>query len=138
MPRMLRVGMLVLAIALTACSSSPTGVFLTNDARSYKPGDEVKIELRNASLSRVGYNLCYVQLQLKDGETWHSISHLAPNEACTSELRVMPPGASAKGKINLPSDLQEGTYRLSGEFEVGDDRTAISTATFRVGGMGKS
>lgn len=129
---MLRAGILMLALTLTACLSSATPTALSTDSRSYEPGEVVEIELRNTFATRIGYNLCFVQLQVRDGESWRSVSHLAPNEACTSELRIMPRGGSAKGQITLPRDLEDGTYRLSHDVEVGDDRQTISSGTFEV------
>ena len=80
----------------------------------------------------MGYNLCFVKLEIRDGPSWRTVPHLAPNEACTAELRMMPPGGSAQWQIRLSEDLEDGTYRLSHDVEVGDDRRTISSGTFQV------
>lgn len=123
---------LLIALLLTACSASGAGSALTTEKGRYGPGDVVEITLRNKSAERLGSNLCFVQLEVKDGLRWHHVPHLAPNEACTSELRIVPPGASMKGQINLPRDLKSGSYRLRLEVEMGANRRTLTSGTFRV------
>lgn len=123
---------LLIVLLFTACSAFESGSALTTDKRRYEPGDVVEIKLRNKSAGRLGSNLCFVQLEVKDGYSWRHVPHLAPNEACTSELRLMPPGASMNGQINLPRDLKSGSYRLRLDVEVGDDRRKVTSGSFRV------
>lgn len=122
----------LLLTLLSACSASGTGSSLTTDQSRYEPGDVVEIKLRNTSGKRLGSNLCFVRLEVEDTGSWRHVPHLAPNEACTSELRVIPPGASMKGQMNLPGDLESGTYRLRLILEVGDNRRTVTSETFRV------
>lgn len=124
--------MLLTILLSTACSASGEGSALTTDKGRYEPGDVVEITFRNKSAGRLGSNLCFVQLEVKDGLSWRHVPHLAPNDACTSELRIVGPGASMNGQINLPRDLKSGSYRLRLDVQVGDDRRKVTSGTFRV------
>ncbi|MBW3589494.1 MAG: hypothetical protein KY429_08745 [Actinobacteria bacterium] len=107
---------------------------LTTEKRVYEPGDVVEVKLRNMFVRRLGSNLCFARLEVEDRDSWRHIPHLGPNEACTSELRIILPGASMQGQMTLPGDVRSGIYRLSLDVEVGGDRRTITSETFRVEG----
>lgn len=123
----------VLILAVAACSPrAATQSSLLTDRQSYEQGETVIITLRNTFSERIGYNLCLVTLQLRARGEWQTTPHLGENEACTMELRTMPAGSSAEGQLTLPRDLEPGTYRITHEVEIGDERRNVISESFEV------
>jgi hypothetical protein len=130
------IGLLSLT-ALLGCSPEQSGVILSTDLGRFRAGDKVEVEFQNESGESVGTNVCFAffQLQKNAAEGWEPISAdlwPAPNTACTSELRLMPPGTRVSSPVYLPDDLPSGTYRLALNVEVDGDRRKIATDGFRV------
>lgn len=143
-------GGVLLALGIWACADEIDAapplvqvrgpVTLVVDRASYSPGQELKVTLNNDSPGEVGYNLCFafLKLQWMFGNGWETVAgaYLGPPSKettdCTSDLRLLGAGQSAGGSAHLPDDLAEGTYRLTHDVEVGNDRREIATDGFTV------
>lgn len=79
------------------------------------PGASVTLTLNNGSRGRLGYNLCTSLLQTAAGEEVRS------DRVCTMELRILEPGRAATYSYDLPSALEDGSYRFSTSVEPMDD-----------------
>lgn len=133
----MRLTTLVLAIALAACapvvrpaqtSSSTTGVVLDAERLS---ATSVRLQLRNGSADRAGYNLCTSALERRDGASWTAVR---TDEACTMELRILEPGGTATFEKTLPSGLAAGEYRYVARVDVplGQGQVTVASDPFRV------
>ncbi|HET6567813.1 MAG TPA: hypothetical protein VFG50_07605, partial [Rhodothermales bacterium] len=88
----------VVAVVVAGCSlirrtlPPSTDVALTTDAVAYPSGGEVQLQLRNVFNQRIGYNLCFSQLERNVNGTWERVDE---DRNCTAELRLLAPGDTA-------------------------------------------
>ena len=119
---------LALMIVLVACVGLPTeggdpslatggsgGELLRTSATVYAPGASGDLILNNARSHAIGYNLCTAGLERRQGGAW--VSAERGDRACTMELRLLEPGATASFRFTLPADLAAGEYRYSTRLE---------------------
>ncbi len=108
---------------------------LRTQYQNYSAGDTVKVELR-AGLRTVGYNLCFAFLGLErlDEVGWESVPIGSPGKyvACPAIQHLLKPFGRATGTAYLPRDLESGTYRITHEVEVADDRVPLESNVFTV------
>jgi hypothetical protein len=133
---MKRVFLVPVLAALAACgplnvvggSAAPLSV----DRQLYAPGDAMTLTLTNRSQDEVGYNLCPAILEVRQGAAWARGPDLT--EACTMELRLLAPGASATFPHRLPASLAPGEYRVrvNVEWPTGSGMASVATGPFRV------
>jgi len=83
------------------------------DADAYEAGSGMALRLTNRTGRTLSYNLCHSQIQRHVDNDWQTAkTDLA--EACTMELRGLPPGRSANFSFRMPP-LREGSYRIRTE-----------------------
>ncbi|WP_224247387.1 immunoglobulin-like domain-containing protein [Hyalangium gracile] len=133
--------LLALASLLMACGEIE--VSLTTDATEYEPGDTVQLVLQNQGLRKVGYNLCTVRVERRQGIEWAYAPHLGEAEACELMLHTLEGGEQAQGTLRLPAQLQAGEYRIVHDVDTlrtdSQGRTIqepVISNTFRVGAGG--
>jgi hypothetical protein len=133
---------LLLALAMMttaggACTPMPEpggGLVLRVDRADYGPGDPVVLTLVNGTGHDVGYNLCVTGLDRRTGGGGWEPAPVALVEACTMELRVLPPGETAEFRHTLPRGLAPGEYRMRTGVEspLGEPQTGAVTEAFTV------
>lgn len=103
-----------------ACSSTVQGpdanarVTLTTDRANYRPADVVNITLKNDGDSDVGYNLCARDLERLSSQSWERVQRFPEaSGVCTSELRILAPGASIQVEAVIPASAAMGRYRFA-------------------------
>ena len=102
-------------LLLVACGPSIQGegegdaVSLRAEPSTAAPGDTVELILANRSDATLGYNLCSSGMERRTGTNWAPVPS---DRMCTMELRMLPPGESARFPIGLDSDLSAGEYRF--------------------------
>lgn len=107
----------VLAAALVgvACATTPQGstpVEARTTTELYFTGEVAEVELTNHSGRELGYNLCAsMELDRRVGAEWVPLARDA-DRICTLELRLVPPGESRTGQVQVPEDLEPGVYRF--------------------------
>lgn len=130
-----------LMVALSACDASdpstPLSLSFQTSAVFFSPGSEVNSQLENNSDRAIEYNICFAFLHLEqqNNDGWTPVAiGLGPDEnaACTAQLNSLPAGDTAETTAYLPSDLDQGTYRLTTEVEVSGERRRIVTNSFEV------
>lgn len=121
----MRISITVLVVAvLAACASNDaqsrtSGLALAVEPTPSGPGEEIALVLRNGSSSQVGYNLCTARLSQQRGEHWVVVD---PRRDCTAEQQALEPGAEDRYDLQLPAELDGGSYRFSVRVEVGGTR----------------
>lgn len=73
------------------------------------PGGRVTLILRNGSTGTVGYNLCTSALTQELATGWEAVPS---DRVCTMELRLLDPGQEDEFVLELPGDLDPGSYRF--------------------------
>ena len=76
----------------------------TTDERTYSPGDEVLLTLRNVYGQPIGYNLCSSQLQRSVNDAWEPVQE---DRICTLQLETLEPGEVDTFSVSLPDTLAE-------------------------------
>lgn len=112
--------LMLIAVAPIACTTvgsgtASNGVSLMVTPESAEPGDTMTLILRNDSQDELGYNLCTSELSRQAADdTWNPVPS---DRACTMELRSLSPRQRATFRVDLPADLEPGTYRFATRFE---------------------
>lgn len=124
---------LLAACATDAASDNDTFASLTVEPDRVSAGGQITLTLRNRSDRQLGYNLCPVAIERRDGDEWE-LRQEQPAEACTMELRILDPGAEDTFQHTMPATLPAGTYRFRAQVEwpLGDEQVNIASETFEV------
>jgi hypothetical protein len=126
-------------LLLAACGPSIRGegegdaVTLRAEPSTAAPGDTVELILTNQSGGTLGYNLCSSGMEQRAGASWTSVPS---NRMCTMELRMLPPGESARFPLGLESGLSAGEYRFvtTVHDEAAGSSTQVRSGVVRVSG----
>jgi hypothetical protein len=95
-------------------------VALATDRLVYRAREQGAVTVRNESSRMLLLNLCGRQLEQRLGDAWLVRERSpGPGEVCTTEPRVLEPGATVRTRFRLPGALPEGTYRWR-FFGIGD------------------
>jgi hypothetical protein len=108
-------------------------VTLRAEPSTAAPGDTVELILANHATATLGYNLCSSGMERRAGTTWNTVPS---TRMCTMELRMLPPGESARFPIGLDSDLPAGEYRFvtSVNDQAAGSSTLVRSGVVRVSG----
>jgi hypothetical protein len=128
----------VLASFLAVLSSGGTEPAM-RVAGTPTPGAQVDVQLRSGT-SQTGVNLCVSSLQLEALATtgWtpapEGITSASGGEEtdCPADLQELAPLRAAAHTVRLHEDLPPGTYRITTEVAVGDERRMVATRPFEV------
>ncbi|MBU1218547.1 hypothetical protein KKF34_03990 [Myxococcota bacterium] len=116
-------------IFVFSCSS----VTLKTDKETYRPNEVVSFKLKNSTLFKTGYNLCFTSLQNRVGAEWKVIKSDFSIH-CPSILYMLSSFSTSRKSLKLlPADLLPGRYRLATTIEHRSERRRIS-AEFEVSG----
>lgn len=98
---------------------------------SYQTGERATLTLRNTSLTRLGFNLCFSELRTAEGSPVDD----QDGTACQAIQEALEAGAMATGRSRpLPAGLPSGAYRYRTSIEEpGGQRLPIESASFTVG-----
>ena len=117
-------------VLLTGCAAH--GYRFSTDHHIYHPGQMVTATLTNYSPRAIGYNLCGIQLQRRDGNDWRWQSFWVPalrgnattiervpkeQIACILVLRSLKPWIRRDVTFGLNDDTPPGEYRISTSIE---------------------
>lgn len=105
---------------------TPPGVAFEVRPASPTPGQRVTLVLRNSGAGTLGYNLCTSALTRQAAATWDPVPS---DRVCTMELRSLEPGNEDTFDLELPLDLQPGTYRFETRVERFDEGESDELAT---------
>jgi hypothetical protein len=126
-------------LLLLACGGCANGLLpqenadatLRTDRSEYARGEAATLELANTSQGRVGYNLCFSQLERFSSTGWTLAE--GTGSACLGIQLLLKSGERATYHLPLPADLRAGTYRVSTRIEKSDGETErVSTEPFTV------
>lgn len=103
------------------------------DGAEHARGGPLSFRLVNTTRSPLGYNLCRSTLERQDDDhLWRAMVEVA--EACTAEIRTLPPGAAADFSFRISPRARPGIYRIA--TDVHDARANVRlravSNTFRV------
>lgn len=112
---------------------STDGLTLAADARAYDRGDTARLRLTNGSRTTATTGVLECALvESWTGDAW-APSADGNDIACIQIARVLAPGETMTGEVRI--DFRDGFYRLTQPvFVEGGGESAVSTASFRVGG----
>ena len=114
--------------AAAACSSQRPllavvldGVTFRTAKSTFTPGEDVVLALSNGSPHPLGYNLCFLFVELERyTRGWTAVSiKRGPDPItgvyiqCDAMMYGIEPGGTATGRWPLPDTLTAGTYRLA-------------------------
>lgn len=119
---------LFVLVFAVSCSS----VTLKTARETYRPNEVVSFKLKNSTLFKTGYNLCFTSLQKRVGTEWQVVKSDFQIH-CPSILHMLSAFSSRKSLRLLPADLLPGRYRLMTTVEHRSERKRLS-AEFEVSG----
>lgn len=124
---------LVAACATDAASDNDAFATLMVEPDRVSAGGQITLTLTNRSDRQLGYNLCPVAIERRDGDEWE-LRPEQPAEACTMELRILQPGSEDTFQHTVPTTIPAGTYRFRAQVEwpLGDEQVNIASETFEV------
>lgn len=129
-------------LALVVACTDPTGpeviLDLRTDQSSYQEGDTIVVILRNRSDDSASHNLCFSNIERREGDSWVQDSLHAPGGGCLSFLAGLGPGREATWGFPVGDWLEPGTYRISTSVEhpsgpPPSKRILVTTLGFEVG-----
>ena len=86
-------------------------VTVTLDRGLYAPGATISARVTSQSRDTLGYNQCSNRaIERHQNGNWFPVQE--PNRMCTMELRLLMPNESQTVRMDLPSDVTPGTYRV--------------------------
>ncbi len=88
-----------------------TDIALGVESDHYAAGAEVKLVLSNQSGERVGFNLCFHEIERNTSEGWVPVEGLE-GRICTLVLHMIDSGETAQYGTSLPEALSTGEYRF--------------------------
>lgn len=88
--------------------ASSAGIAFEVQGENLAPGSSATLRLANGQSSPIGYNLCFHDLERRQGPDW---APLALGRICTMELRTLDAGAEITYPVTLPETLNAGEYR---------------------------
>jgi len=115
---------ILLVTVLAACASNDpqngtSGLALDFEGSPAEPGEGVSLILRNGSGLQVSHNLCSSRLSHQRSGQWVLVGSMGD---CPAERDVLEPGGEASYDVELPEELDGGSYRFSSRVEVGGTR----------------
>jgi len=91
------------------------GVSVVADRSSYRRGTVVSLRLTNSTRDTLGFNRCSSRsVERQSGQRWAAIPE--PGRMCTMELQLLKPGEVQNISVDLPQNIEPGTYRISISF----------------------
>ena len=110
-------------------------VFAVQDG-DFQSGETILATLENHSAQRLGYNLCFAELQLRIEDAWSSVARQEEEHFCTLILLSLAPGQSASFSQPVLAQFPDGLYRFETGIEWPLDtgqRFSVVTESFRIG-----
>ena len=129
----MRISVIILVVALVGgCGSNDArdGLALALESPPSQAGEEVTLILRNGSDSQVGYNLCTARLSRQRAGQWVLVDS---RSSCPPDQQMLEPRDEDTHSVQLPEELEGGSYRFSMRVEVGGTRIQeIHSPTFQM------
>src|SRR5687768_11633039 len=86
-------------------------VTIALDRGLYAPGATIEARILNQTTDTLGYNPCSNRaIERHQNGNW--FPQQEPDRVCTMELRLLVPDESQTVRMDLPSDVTPGTYRV--------------------------
>lgn len=131
----MRTAIILTAVFLLACGPSVqnggagSDISLDVVPTDVRAGATAELVLANETSGSIGYNLCTSALERRTAGGWEGVQ---TDRVCTMELRKLPAGEATRYPYELPTELDEGEYRLLATVELMDEggRQSVWTDPF--------
>lgn len=79
--------------------------------------DTIRLVLTNESSDPLGHNLCYADLERREGGRWSAVRRTPEASVCTAELRILEAGYATYADQPVYEFIQPGLYRFRASVE---------------------